>query len=485
MNNLHILYKSHSYIKIECDPGIAMELYDYFSFRPQGYQFNPKFKARLWDGYIHLFQLGSYQIYRGLVDKVKEWASNRYYTVTEELPPWENNVSSEAIENFLKALKPKHKPRDYQLDGFLKAIRSKRAVILSPTSSGKSLIQYMLSMYLMREGRGLIVVPRTQLVEQMFSDFQDYSSLNGKDMYKYCWKVYSGKDKNSQHPIIISTWQSLQNLPKEYFAQFDYVIVDEVHSAQAKALSTIISNCVNAEYRIGLTGTLSGSKIHELVIEGLFGKVYKTITSKELMDRKEIAQLSIKCLLLQYGEHEGRVMKSATYKEEIEYLISHKERNRFICNLTLSLKGNTLLLFNYVEKHGKILYDMINSKGKRKVFYIHGKTDVEDRELMRKIIEKEDNAIIVASVGVISTGTNIVNLHNVIFAHPSKSKIRSLQSVGRVLRKSEIKTQATLYDIADDLSYKKHENYSLGHFFERLKIYAAEQFTFKIYKIEI
>jgi superfamily II DNA or RNA helicase len=180
-------------------------------------------------------------------------------------------------------------------------------------------------------------------------------------------------------------------------------------------------------------------------------------------------------------------MKSADYKSEINYIVANKERNKFICNLALSLEGNTIVFFNYVEKHGQVLYDMLNKRVKdgRKVFFIHGGTDVEDREQIRKILEHERNAILVGSVGVLSTGTNIVALDNVIFASPSKSKIRNLQSIGRGLRISDTKKSATLYDIADDFSWKSRENFTLKHFFERIKTYNEEQFKFKIYKISM
>ena len=319
----------------------------------------------------------------------------------------------------------------------------------------------------------------------MYSDFNIYSENNGKDMAKYCHRVYSGREKVSELPIVISTWQSLYKMDAKYFEQFDYVLCDEVHQAQAKSLTDILSKCTNAEYRVGVTGTLTGAKAHEWVLTGLFGQVYKATTTAELMEKKQLAQLTVKCLLLKYGEQECRYMKDASYQDEIDYIISNKERNKFICNLALSLEGNTLLLFNFVEKHGDVLYEMLNTKvkGSRKVFYIHGGTDVEDRESIRKIVESESDAIIVGSVGVLSTGTNIVALDNVIFASPSKSKIRNLQSIGRGLRVSESKQSATLYDIADDFSWKAKENFTLKHFFERLKTYSDEKFKFKIYKI--
>ena len=488
MHHLKISNKDQSYIKVDCEEGVSWELRDAFSFRPPGFQFVPSYKNKLWDGYLRLYNPAGRTIYRGLAPQVIEWATKRGYTYEYEDEQYDTDFSLEEANQFVEILNPKHAPREYQINSFVHAIRSKRRIVLSPTGSGKSLLLYLISMYLLRQGkRGLLIVPRSALVEQMFSDFQDYSTKNGKDMFKYCWRVYSGRDKDSEHPIIISTWQSLQRMPKEYFAKFDYVICDEVHQAQAKALSDIVTKCTNAEYRVGVTGTLTGAKTHEWVLTGLFGQIYRATTSAELMEKKQLAELTIKCLLLKYSEEECSYMKNCSYQEEIEYIISNPARNKFICNLALSLEGNTLLLFNYVEKHGTVLYDMLNKRVKegRKVFFIHGGTDVEDREEIRRILETETDAILVGSVGVLSTGTNIVALSNVIFASPSKSKVRNLQSIGRGLRVSDTKKSATLFDLADDFSWKKRENFTLKHFFERLKTYTEEKFRFKLYKIQI
>lgn len=486
--HITIVNVNESYVKVHCDESVAWELRDAFSFRPPGFQFVPSYRQKLWDGYLRLFNPLNRQIYRGLAPQVIEWAENRGYTFEYHGEDLDTSFSIEEAKEYVEKLNPKHPPRDYQMDAFVHAIRSKRRIVLSPTGSGKSLLLYMVSMFLLKRGkRGLIIVPRSALVEQLYSDFEDYSVKNGKDMSKYCHRVYSGKDKITDKPIIISTWQSLFKMPKEYFEQFDYVVCDEVHQAQAKALTDIIGKCTKAEYRLGVTGTLSGAKSHEWQLVGLFGQIYRATTSAELMKKKQLAELSIKCLLLKYSDEECEYMKSATYKDEIDYIVSHKERNNFICNLALSLEGNTLLLFNYVDKHGKVLYEMLSNKIKdgRKVFFIHGGTDVEDRESIRKIVESEQSAIIVGSVGVLSTGTNIVALDNVIFASPSKSKIRNLQSIGRGLRVSDTKKSATLYDIADDFSWKARENYTLKHFFERVKTYNEEKFKFKIYKISM
>ena len=155
--------------------------------------------------------------------------------------------------------------------------------------------------------------------------------------------------------------------------------------------------------------------------------------------------------------------------------------------MTLDLKGNSLVLYSRVETHGAILYEKINNnrRGDRKVFFVHGGVDADQRELIREITEEENNAIIVASYGTFSTGINIRNLHNVIFASPSKSRIRKLQSIGRVLRKGANKVKAILYDISDDCTYKSRKNYTLNHLIERIKIYNEENFNYEINTIQL
>ena len=330
--------------------------------------------------------------------------------------------------------------------------------------------------------RTLIIVPTISLVSQLATDFADY----GFESDRFVHRIFGGEDKQTNKPITISTWQSVYKLPKKYFEQFDVIIGDEAHLFKAKSLASIMENLENSKYRFGFTGTLDGTKTHKLVLEGLFGTVRKVTTTKELMNQGHVADFTIKCLLLKHSDSICQAAKNFTYPQEIEYLILNESRNKFISNLALSLQGNTLVLYQFVDKHGAILHDMINKASTgQKVFFVSGNVDGDAREEIRQIVEKETNAIIVASYGTFSTGINIKNLHNIIFASPSKSRVRNLQSIGRGLRISETKSTATLFDIADDLRHKKHENFTLKHFAERLKIYGEEKFDFKIYKIEL
>jgi superfamily II DNA or RNA helicase len=468
------------YVKIICDEGVSYELREHFTFSVPGYQFTPQYRAKLWDGKIRLFNIQNRQIYRGLVPYIVKFCENRDYECQYDNEIYDKEFSIKEAEEFIDTLNLPIKTRDYQLEAFVHAIRSRRALLLSPTASGKSLIIYLITRFI--NERTLIIVPTISLVTQLASDFADYGFASDKHVHR----IFAGQDKETEKQIVISTWQSLYKLPKEYFSKFSLIIGDEAHLFKSKEISELLCKATNAKYRFGTTGTLDGTKTHKLVLEGLFGPVLKITTTKDLMDQGHVADFRIKCLLLKHPKDICQAFKNATYQQEIEYLVLNEGRNKFISNLALSLKGNTLVLYQYVEKHGKILYELINNQmGERKCFFVYGKTEGEVREEIRQIVEKEHDAIIVASYGTFSTGINLRNLHNIIFASPSKSRVRNLQSIGRGLRKSDTKTSATLYDIADDLRYKKHENFTLKHFAERIRIYSEEKFEFRIYKIEL
>jgi len=264
------------------------------------------------------------------------------------------------------------------------------------------------------------------------------------------------------------------------------IVGDEAHLFKAVSLTKILTKLEKCPYRVGLTGTLDGTQTHKLVLEGLFGTVNKVVSTVELQEKKQLAALKIFCLILKHGAIECKHASGMSYQEEMDYIVQSDKRNKFIRNLAAGLNGNTLCLFQYVEKHGKQLYEDIKLKAPDKqVFYVHGGVDTDEREKIRELTEKADNAIIVASYGTFSTGINIRNLHNIIFSSPSKSRIRNLQSIGRGLRLKDNNGSATLYDIADDLTYNEKENYTLNHFRERINIYSEEDFDYEIHNIEL
>ena len=486
MSHLIISKKNEVYLKINAEPHIYYELSDQFTFDIPNAKFSPAYKKKYWDGKIRLFNTQKGEIYIGLLDRIIQFCKDHEYTyefIDSEYfgLPFEVNdmISLEGVKDYMNAIS-KYKPRDYQIEGVYDALRHNRKLLISPTASGKSLMIYSIVRYYVGNKKNiLIVVPTTSLVEQMYKDFEDY----GWNVSSFCHKVYAGKERETDSQVIITTWQSIYKLPRKYFERFSVVIGDEAHQFKSKSLISIMTKLDSAKYRFGFTGTLDGSETHKWVLEGLFGPSYKIIKTDELMKKGHLAKLDINVLLLKHPPN-----KFENFEEEVQYIIGHNKRNNFIKNLALDLKGNTLILFARVEKHGEPLYNLINSNNiieNRNVFFIHGGVETEDREKVREITEKENDAIIVASYGTFSTGINIKNLHNIIFASPSKSRIRNLQSIGRVLRKGNQKTRATLYDIADDISYKSRKNYTLNHLIERIKIYNEENFDYDIVNIPL
>ncbi len=485
VTDITIRKKNEVYVTVKAEPHINQELSDLFTFDVPGAKFMPQYRSKYWDGKIRLFSPATGEIYGGLVDKIASWARKSEYTVEFENneyygTPFEENeiISREGVKAYMTKIS-KHKPRDYQVNAVYDALRYNRKLLISPTASGKSLMIYSVVRYFAEKGKKvLLVVPTTSLVEQMYKDFIEY----GWDVKKYCHRIYAGREKTNENPVTITTWQSIYKLKRPFFKDFEVAIGDEAHLFKSKSLVSIMTKMDDAKYRYGFTGTLDGSQTHKWVLEGLFGPSYKVTQTKELIDKGHLSKLQIRVLILKH-----RDQKFETYEDELQYIISHSKRNRFIRNLALDLRGNTLILFSRVATHGEILYESINSsvEGSRKVFYVHGGIEAQERERIREITENENNAIIVASYGTFSTGINIKRLHNVIFASPSKSRIRNLQSIGRVLRKGDGKLKAVLYDIADDISYNSRKNYTLNHLVERIKIYNEEKFNYEIIQINL
>lgn len=403
INKVTVLNVDNVYVNVYCDDNIAYELNTHFEFKVPGAEFTPQYKARLWNGKIYLFNLKTRNIYRGLVPYIEKFCKDRSYSY-EYKGSDVNDFSEEEAKEFIDKLKlsngrgEKLIPHDYQINAFINAIRKKRKLYLSPTSSGKSLISYLLVRYFIEKKlkQGLIIVPTIGLVNQLFSDFKDYSEFNKWDVDKHVHKIFQGQDKKTKKPCVISTWQSIYEEKSPFFKEYEYVIGDEAHQFQAKSLQAIMTKLVSASYRIGMTGTLDDSKTHQLVLEGLFGAKEQLITTREMIDRGIASEINIKCLNLKHNKTACQASKSYTYAQEIEYLVLNEERNKFIAKLAVSLEGNTLLLFQYVEKHGKILYPLIKKlAGKdRKVFFVSGETDADIREEIRSIVEKTPQEVI-------------------------------------------------------------------------------------------
>ena len=491
MSDVHLKYINSVHIKVCADPSTIMELSDQLTFYADNYKWHPKYKARMWDGKIRLLNNLSAVVYGGLAQRIKKFCDARGYTLTFDNELVYDSVSEHELAEFIKTLNipAKYQIRDYQFKAILKCIRSGRRTLVSPTSSGKSLMIYIIMRWY-QQHKGLIIVPTIGLVGQMESDFRDYGYLG--DIHVSTGGLSKSNDIPAE--LVITTWQSLNNgknkMPKQWYSQFGCVFGDEAHGCKATSLVQILSSLETCKYRFGCTGTLDGHALNEATIEGLFGPQHRSTTTVQLMEDGHVAKLKIKCIVLKYPDETKKQFhvtvnkKKKTYQEEIDYLVNNEKRNKFIKNLTLSLAGNKLVFFRIVD-HGKILNDLISAESNNNVFYIDGKVSGVEREAIRKAIEDESNATLIASLGTTSTGVSINKLHHMIAASPSKSKIKVLQSIGRMLRMHVDKEEAVLYDIVDDLSYKSQANFTLNHFLERCKIYDAEKFDYEIYNVRL
>jgi superfamily II DNA or RNA helicase len=483
MSEVVISKKNELDIIFECEQHVLYEMSEAFSFDVEGASFSPAYRKKFWDGKIRLLSTHTKTLPAGLTYQACKWLDrhgydwkfkdNQYYGTPYEM---DDRVFYEGVELFMSKIS-RVKPREYQVETVFHALKEYRKTIVSPTGSGKSMMIYAICRYLKSIGkRTLVVVPSKGLVEQMAGDFEDY----GWDR-DHVHKIYQGRSLNSDCPVVVTTWQSVYGLDKKWFRQFDAVIGDECHNFKAKCLQGIMKKLPDAKWRYGFTGTLDGKNVHKLILEGHFGPVYKTTSSADLMEKGFLAKLKVEIIQLKHKPE-----KFNTYNDEIEAIGNMYQRNRFICNLANSLEGNVLVLFGRVDGHGIPMHEMITNMTSRPIHLIYGDTDVKVREEVRSISEKTSDNIILGSYGTMSTGVNIKNLHHVIFASPSKSRIRVLQSIGRGLRKAKGKDTAMLYDIADDFR-KEHgnNNFTLNHLAERIKYYIDEDFEYRVSEMSL
>lgn len=495
---------NNSFLQIDTDPAISRELSDFFSFMTPNYRFMPKYKNGLWDGKTRLFKIMGSVLPSGLYDILLKFAVDNDYKVIDRRTPSKYKKPSEReLEAFCVSLRPHSDGKpinhyDHQLESIKYTIFNERSTIVSATSSGKSLILYSLIRWYERfiKGKILIIVPTVNLVTQMYSDFDDYASETNWNSVDKVHKIYQGQKKNADVKTYVSTYQSLAKKPKDYFDQFDVILCDEVHQAEAKSIIGILEKSTNASIRAGFTGTLKDMKLHQLSIVGLFGNIKSVISTRRMIDLGLATKFSAKFMMLKYNstickEINRKVIERVTssgkkiyrnnYSNEMDFIAQCPQRNEYISNLASVLSGNVLILFTKVQKHGKPLYKLLKERLKHKnVKYVSGETKADKRELIRTSTEKENNTVIVASYGVFSTGINIKSLKYVIFASPYKSEIKVLQSIGRILRLKTGKTQAILFDIVDDFRHKKSTSYSFKHFRKRFEIYKTERFPVSI-----
>lgn len=500
MTDIFIEKTNASFLTIHVeDAGIHTHIYEYFKYKQPQFVKNRWSK---WDGTVRLFNKNTNRLPLGLLYVFLKFCKMSKYSVEmdeslksgfttditrEQLQAWVDDLELHSGGNPIT-------PYDYQFEALYLSIRMRRLTVLAATSAGKSLIIYMLIRFFDEigydAGRTLLIVPSIGLVTQMFNDFKDYSSVNGWDTENKCHCISEGAARTSRKPVYISTWQSLLDMPNDYFHQFDRIIVDECHLASGKSITSVCNNSINAEWRIGLTGTLNGTALHELQVAGLFGPIKRVVTTRELIDSGRASRTEVNMLNLNYPLEDKRAMKGAGYDEELNWLIRHGHRNKAIKTLATTLKGNSLFLFNRREKHLEMLFNelvALNLPGKKFYMIVGGVSGEEREEIKQKIENSEEgvDVIVFATARTTSTGWSVKKLHNLVFCFSTKSVIMTLQSVGRLLRLHDSKDIAKIWDLVDNLKIDNYTNPALKHAFERYGYYNQEGHDIKVTQIDM
>lgn len=470
---------SEAKIRFKSDGNVEKLVYDKFSYEVPGKMWIPSVKSGMWDGVIRMYK--NDVMPSGLITKLMELldAHGISYNVVLAYKPAKAKVDIKDLDKitFGDGKGGLLTPYDFQDRAIKIGVEKKKILILSPTGSGKSLIICALFRLYEKvsDKKILVIFPRIGLVNQTYENIKEYGQ-SVENIQKISSKEKVDK-LNIDKQIVFTTWQSIYKMPKKWFEDYGMVIGDEAHRFESKSLGTIMDNLINAEYRIGLTGSTKGDKINEITLESLFGPIIRVAETHELQDRGILSQMKI--VQIYYKTETELQKKKLSYQEEIDVITGSHKRNVFLKNLSNSLNGNTLILFRYNDKHGLPLYDCIK-KLECSSYFISGGIHPDEREKIRKLIEKEKKSITVASIGTFSEGIDIKNIHNIILAHPVKGKVQVIQSIGRGLRIADNKEPLVIYDIVDVIEGLTN-SIVIKHARIRESLYKAEKFVFKKY----
>ncbi|QZI90476.1 putative DNA helicase [Vibrio phage 207E48.1] len=478
-------------MRVYCDEEcVHMELSDFFKYEDPNFQPNRYSK---WDGFVRLYDKKTGKMDVGLLEYlVKFCAANKYPLEVDPRLKNFRRVVMDEVHEYCDSLKLSRwddgvavpcTPYDYQYHGVERALKLRRTVLLADTGAGKSLMQYILTRFYIdeyesdnnRNAKILLLVPSVMLVNQMQSDFDEYSQFNGWSVQDNVHGITGGCSKLTRKRVVVSTWQSIQDEDADYFDQFTHLITDEVHGAAAAKISYICNNCINCYDRAGLTGTLHEEEMHKLQVQAHFGPIINVADTKLLQKLGQASKTLVTMMNMDYSESDRQYAKNLDYPGEIEFITNHPYRNKIIETMGLTLKGNTLMLFDRID-HINEIYERLSAK-KEHVYVINGDVKTDVRDQIKAIVEASEGGgyTILASYGTMSTGVSMKNLHNLVFCHPSKSIVRVLQSLGRLLRRHKSKDIAMIYDLVDNLRVKGGDaNHAIRHGMKRHGFYTLK-----------
>jgi superfamily II DNA or RNA helicase len=467
--------KKRNLLQLEGDPAFIALLRERFSVQNPAYRSNNPFvQPRLYC----ITPSGKFEI--GLLKELSKAIAKEGFGVEIE-EDIKNIFSPINLQTDFNLLPLSMEYRDYQEQAIKQTISHGRGVIILPTASGKTyvmagLIKNIKLMLNKPEAKTLVLVPSIQLVEQTYKDFLDYGLT---DVTKW-----SGKNKpdfeNSK--IIVAGTQILlsKSTDLSILSQIDLFLCDEVHGIR-KALSiNKIFNLLDTPYTFGFTGTMPSSLIDQWNIIGKFGPVNYEEKTKTLEQKDYIATFKIIILKIKHDNVPASIAMPdrslESFQRELDFLLQNKRRNEIICNLSSKLQNNTIIMVDRID-HGLALMDILKQITKKPFYFIRGTTDIEEREEIRKLMNKQNDIIVVAMSKIFSTGINIPNLHNIIFASAGKAKIKIMQSIGRALRLHPNKKVANIFDISDNTIYSRK------HLQQRITLYDNEKYLYEIKKL--
>lgn len=475
-NWIKIKKLNHVYGRIYASsPSIILDINRFFTIAVPKFWFSPKYKAGLWNGRIEFVKKnGKFAL--GLFHEIYKFIKGCDYKIYIS-KDFKNDIEINDFNEILDMwLKDGWIPRNHQSIGALLALQKRTGILEHATSSGKSLTMAMIIMYSLLKklnNKILVLVPNLSLISQLTNDFIEYGVPPD-------WiGNFTGMQKDTEQPIIISTWQSMYKQP-DLIKIFDGIIVDETHGLKAEAVNSVAQNATNATLRIGCTGSLPSEKTEIYTMMGMLGSVLHRKTQRELIDDGQASDILIKIFYLSYIQEIKDKLKGLPYEVEKEFIETYKPRNHIIskiCKKHIDKDHNMIILVNKLD-HGKDIYNYLQEKNiPKEIFFVSGEMDPKERERIRSYTNENKGIIIVATSGVFSTGISIKRIHAIIFADGGKSEIRTIQSIGRGLRLHNEKRKFILYDIGDGLKYSEK------HLEERIKIYTKAEFDISTHEI--
>jgi hypothetical protein len=405
---------NHSKTYVFADESIQKEISEYFSYEVQGARYMQAVKRRHWDGRIRIFHKPSQTLPTGLIPRLEWFAAKRGYSVQNKLTTTSLGWSEFDTESLIAKYPNTHSIRHYQREAITYALNNQRCALLSPTGSGKSLILYYLVRQRMEIGPVLIIVPTISLVSQMVNDFRDYGWT---DVDAYVHQIIGGVEKKTKKPCIISTWQSIYKQPEEWFSRFNSIIGDEAHTFKSESLQSIMNSLPDCGFRIGVTGTLDDAKSNKMLVEAAFGPSHRVAKTVELQKSGYLAPIKVQGHFLQYSDYEKWFIREHKrgYKEEVDYFVEHSGRMDWLTDFIQQLSGNVLVLFNFVDKHGKPLFAALKEKlnNSRPIYFISGDVSAESRERVRGLLEQPEHIVLIfGDTQVRCTAAEMVPLTN-------------------------------------------------------------------------